>query len=93
MNLRISNVTILYVYLEWDKVPQAIGYWLFKDNQRVSWIGNPDQTTTRFLKPLFGSVMYGVMAILPGIRGEVHYPVGQAVKADPLMPLRGGNSG
>lgn len=89
MNLRIAKVGILYIYLEWDVVPGSAGYWFFKDGKRVSWTANPLQTTTRFLKPLTGSVEYAVMAILPGLVGFVTYPQPQPRTADSLMPLRG----
>ena len=92
MSLRIVRITTLYVYLEWDKVPGAIGYWIFKNNARVSWTGNPDQTTTRFLKPLSGTASYSVLAIMPGPQSSVTYPpVPNPIpqKADPLLPLRG----
>lgn len=91
VNLRIAKVTTLYVYLEWDVVPGACGYWIFKNGQRVTWTANPTQVTTRFLKPISGSASFSVMPIFPGELDTVSYPpiVPVARKADPLIPLRG----
>lgn len=96
MNLRIDRTTLLHVYLVWDRVPGAVAYWLFKDGVRVSWIGNGDTTTTRFLKPISGSAQFGVMAVHPGVQETVTYPVPEPEPepepdrtrlAGPLMPL------
>jgi hypothetical protein len=89
LNVRISNVTMLFVHIEWDQQPGCIGYWIFRDGKRVSWTADPTQTTTRFLKPLMGSAVFGVQAIMPGIQESIVYPQLQPKKADPLMPLRG----